>query len=430
MLSSEKEDGTLQFLDNLTGRRGSIWRGKLCAGVLLALSQSLAITGYFVVRGFGIWQVAIFLPPLGLVSLAWGLLGGALCRHSQTAMLTATALMSACFALAYPLSVWYPVIIAIELAASLTAAVVAQQIFCRSDRQRRIGVRKAKSASRLRLLASWRVVFWLVFRQGRWLLLGVAMGAIVLSFTVNLAPFIIWPVGTLVLGMACGLAVFCPDQHSGRLLWGAQGLPLGRIWNAKILAWAAILAGVLTLTWMVITAKARAVGTIQNSTNIQHASNSFFEPFSPTTALSSWAGPAVEPDRNLDPVLFLTLWPVYGFCIGLFLGMVTRRPVIALILTVFIAPAVVALWIPSFLIGGLPVWKVMVIPLTLLLTSLLALRPWISDRLWEIRPLAGIVLVTVFMMCWFAGCLWYRAYRSPRPRRAVRCEGFSCHIAV
>ncbi len=416
LVSSEKEDGTLDFLDNLTGRRASIWRGKLCAGVLLTFSQSLVVAGYFVARGIGIWQVAILLPPLGLVSLAWGLLGGALCRHSLTAMLMATALMSTCFALAYPLSLWYPLIIAIELAAGLTATVVARQIFCRNDRQRRIGARKARSASRLRFLASWQVVFWLVFRQGHWLLLGVAAGAIVLAFTVNLAPFLIWPAATLVLGMACGLAVFCPDQYSGRLFWAAQGLSRGRIWNAKLLAWAAILAGVLTLTWMVISAQARAVGTIQSATNLhhaKHASNSFLEPFSPTTALSSWAGPTVEPERNLDPILFLTLWPVYGFCIGLFLGQVLRRPVIALILTVFIMPVVVALWVPSFLIGGLPVWQVMVIPLTLLLTSRLAQRPWTSDRLWNVGPLTGIVVASIFMVCWLAGCLWYRVIEVP-----------------
>jgi hypothetical protein len=416
LVSSEKEDGTLDFLDNLTGRRASIWRGKLCAGVLLTFSQSLVVAGYFVARGIGVWQVAVFLPPLSLVSLAWGLLGGALCRHTLTAMLTAAAFMAACWALAYPLSLWYPLIIAFELAASLTAAVLARQVFCRNDRQRLIGARKARSASRLRFLTSWQLVFWLVLRQGRWLLLGVAAGAIVLAFTVNLAPFLIWPAGTLILGMACGLVVFCPDQRSGRLFWGAQGLSRGRIWNAKFFAWAAILAGALALTWIVVSGQARAVGTIQSSNNLQyakHASNSLFEPFSPTTALSSWAGPTIEPERSLNPILFLALWPVYGFCIGLFLGQVMRRPVIALILTVFIAPVVVALWVPSFLIGGLPAWQVMVIPLTLLLTSRLAQRPWISDRLWNARPLAGIVLATILMAGWLASCLWYRVIEVP-----------------
>ena len=93
LLAAEKEENTLDFLDNLSCRRRPLWRSKLCAGVLLTLSQCLVMAGYFVARGFGIWQFTILMPPLTLIAFAWGLLGGALCRHVLTAILTGTALM-------------------------------------------------------------------------------------------------------------------------------------------------------------------------------------------------------------------------------------------------------------------------------------------------------------------------------------------------
>ena len=402
LFAAEKEEGTLEFLDNLTGQRRPLWRSKLCAGVLLTLSQCLVMAGYFVARDVATWQFTILMPPLMLSAFGWGLLGGVLCRQVLIAILTGMALMGASWALCFPLNALSPVtgaplwIFAAEFGASLAATLLARRILCRSDRQRGRAIQERWNPHYLPLISSWQAVFWLVNRQGRWILIGLVAAGVALAFVANSAPIIIWPMGTSMLGLACGLAVYCPDQHSGRLFWGAQGFSRNRIWYAKIFAWLVILLVVLNLTWCIITARSN------------------LDPFRVTAALDHWQGPAFdEPGRRLDPVLFMVLGPVQGFCIGLFLGQVMRRPVLALIWGVMVAPVVAALWLPSFLIGGLPLWQVCAVPLVLLLTSRLTQRSWVSDRLWNAKSLAKIVVTVLLMIGWTAGCLWYRVLEVP-----------------
>ena len=410
LFATEKEEGTLDFLDNLTGRRRPLWRSKLCAGLLLTLSQCLVMAGYFIARGIGVWQVTVLMPPLILIGFAWGLLGGVLCRHALTAILTGMALMAASSALLYPV-LFYPLDsswsrgsqllwplwnIPIELGTSLAATLLARQILCRTDRQRAPASQERSNPRRLPFLWSWQVVCWLVYRQGRWLFFGLVAAAFALAIVANRAPLVAWPIGTTLLGLACGLAVFCPDQHSGRLFWGAQGFSRARVWYVKILVWVAVLVVVVTLTWCVLTAQAS------------------LDPFRPIAALDHWQGPAFdEPGRRLDSVLFLALWPAQAFCVGVFLGQVMRRPVLALIWGVIVAPMVAAFWLPSFLIGGLPVWQVLVVPLILLLTSLLMQCPWISDRLWNAKSIVRIALAVFLMVGWTGGCLLYRVLEVP-----------------
>src|SRR5207302_3133676 len=55
LLANEKEEGTLAFLDNLIGWRGPLYARKLAAGVVLTLSQCLALAGLAWGLGFGSW---------------------------------------------------------------------------------------------------------------------------------------------------------------------------------------------------------------------------------------------------------------------------------------------------------------------------------------------------------------------------------------
>lgn len=412
LLAGEKEDGTLPFLDGLTHRRGSIWWGKMGAGILLTLTQGLILAAYGAKRGVGNPEVIAIVPALGLLALSWGLLGGALCKHILAATLIAAPLMAVVWALSIPFGSVPLLLAAIEISASLGAAMAAHRLFCRDDRLRVIRV--AEHGGRLRpgFLGGWLVLGWLIFRQTRWVLVGLVVGSTLVAGVAYLAPLLIWPIGTLALGMVCGLAVFCPDQRSGRLLWGNQRFPRGRIWRAKILGGLVVLAGVLCGTWFVMITFAWPMALTHGFRLNESADGQWMY-----TAFSAWIqvweGANVEKERSLQPGLFLLLWPLYGFCLAVLLGQTARRPVIALVLAMLITPAVVALWLPSFVIGGLPLWQVMVVPLLLLATTRLALRPWISDRLLSARPLIGIGSAIVLMIGWLAGCLWYRVLEVP-----------------
>lgn len=412
LLASEKEDGTLTFLDGLTHRRIAIWWGKIGAGILLTLTQGLVMAVYSAERGIGNLEVIAILPALGLLALCWGLLGGALCKHILAAALIAAPLMTVFWALSIPFSSAPLLLAAIEIGASFGAAVVAHRLFCRDDRLR--VVRVAEDAGRLRpgLLGSWLVLGWLIFRQARWILVGLVVGSALVAGLAYLAPLFIWPIGTLALGMVCGLAVFCLDQKSGRLFWGNQRFPRGTIWRGKILGGLVILAGVLCATWCVMITVAWPMA-LAHGFRLNESLDGQWTYLAFPAWLQFWEGPDVQKERSLQPDLFLPLWPVYGFCLAVMFGQTTRRPVIALVLAFLITPAVVALWLPSFVIGGLPFWQVMVVPLLLLATTRLAMRPWISDRLWSVRPLVGIGLAILVMLCWLAGCLWYRVLEVP-----------------
>ena len=123
--------------------------------------------------------------------------------------------------------------------------------------------------------------------------------------------------------------------------------------------------------------------------------------------------PSSKKQRSLDLALFGFIWPIYGFSIALFLGQLTPRPVIAAIVTAFTVPALLALWVPSFLIGGLPGWQVAIIPLLLLLASAASQHAWISGRLLSARSISTIVVFLVAMGIWLVGSLWHRVSEVP-----------------
>lgn len=113
MLAGEHEGGTLVLLDIFLGRRGLLWLAKLSIGLLLAVSQALAVTMVLrllkqatpawgkgligrdtqlhdSVLWFGAAQVSddlwfVLLPVVTVEAYAWGLLGSALTRRPLTA---------------------------------------------------------------------------------------------------------------------------------------------------------------------------------------------------------------------------------------------------------------------------------------------------------------------------------------------------------
>ena len=96
LLAGEKEERTLDFLDNLTGRRGPIWWSKVLAGASLTLYQTLAMSAIAVALGVGSWGRASLLLIVGLYGLAWGMLAGALLSNVLRAVLLGIIYVAGC----------------------------------------------------------------------------------------------------------------------------------------------------------------------------------------------------------------------------------------------------------------------------------------------------------------------------------------------
>jgi hypothetical protein len=409
LLAGEKEEGTLPFLDNLSGWRRPLWKAKVGAGSILTLSLSTLLTALAVGLGFASWEMVLSLPLLGLDALAWGLLGGALCRTVLTAILTSIGLMALSWSMIVPATAAAPnyiVVLLIETVGGVVAAYASRRIFCRLDFYRQPLGAQLVQRFVTAVTLGWRALFWLALRQGWPVLAAGLLGALVLGVAVHLSPLVLLSSGTLLLGLACGLMAFSPDQRAVRFL-ESQRLPPGRLWMGKIAFWGAALLVQIALTWYMI--------------RRMEASSYLAQPVQPQgtpqatgleVLIQRWTAGNSSVEL-LDPLLLVWLWPVYGFCFGQCFGLVLRRPVLALILAAFVTPLVIVLWVPSLLIGGVTLWQAAVLPVLLLLTSRLAVWPWISGRLGTGRPLLGLVGAAVLMVLSLVGFLWYRVAEVP-----------------
>ena len=110
-------------------------------------------------------------------------------------------------------------------------------------------------------------------------------------------------------------------------------------------------------------------------------------PLSPTYWVDRLIGSRLFGWSN-GAILLAAIWSVYGFCFGQLFGQLARRPVIAVTFAFFLAALVGCLWVPSLLVGGVSEWQVITLPVLMLLTTRLTLRPWLAGRLWERAALA------------------------------------------
>jgi hypothetical protein len=399
LLAGEKEDRTLDFLDGLSGQREPVWRKKAAAGLLFTLAQGLVLVLLILVLGIGSWRTGPLLLYWCLDGLAWGLLGGALCHRVLTAVLAGIVCMAASWSLALLVDTSTALYLGKVLLAG-AGVLYSRQIFCRDDRSRQ--TTPPRSRFTRFIPASWRVLLWLSYRQGRCVLAGGLAFAVALGLTVNLMPLILWPIGTLLLGLACGLACFCLDQGDGSRFLGAQRFSPGRIWTIKVLFWG-ICAVVLTaLSWQLAW-----IYVFQTDPNASSLNRDFLHQL----IFSSFFTEEIRAHPPWSLVLFL--WPLYGFCFGQFFGQAATRPIIGAILATAAAPMFLGLWVPSLLIGGVRLWQFLAIPLILLLSTRLEIWPWVSGRLGTAKPLLGMGATVAVVVLSMAGFLWYRAVQVP-----------------
>jgi hypothetical protein len=238
----------------------------------------------------------------------------------------------------------------------------------------------------------YEVLLWLVMRQG-----GVLVGVLcVLGFLLGLAlPTAgtgLWPVATLFVGVACGTAVFMGEQAEGAFkFWGDQRLPVGWLWLRRSGFWAGVGAFVGALMLLGALIHAGAQGDLSSD---------------PNTLFEKLLGVSADSVGLSSPLVFLLLWPAYGFAMGQLCALVWRKSAVAVVVAVLTGAGVACVWLPSLLAGGLYLVQVLGVPLLLLLGCRLALWDWVTDRLRTppaaARLLGGVLLAGAWLAANFA----------------------------
>jgi hypothetical protein len=434
MLAGEREAGTQDFLDAWTGRRGPIWRSKVVTGLALTLGHSLlgaVLLGWLELKPAGAmppfpYSILAWIVPLAAMefaALCWGLLASAMCRDVLAAVVVGL--------LGFVLIALTVAVVVIGMRAeaanmgmvpilALAALEGSRRIYCHSDRTRVFGrnrqqlIRLVVSPRRGRERdgGSWLQLWWLCWRQGWMVILLLALAAPTLALLLASSNPVVWPVVSGLVGVVCGLGVFIGEQASGswRFL-GDQRLPAGRIWAIKTGFWLMIAVGLAALALVVL------------------------ESWLPNS--SDWTRPTQgaipSPRFSIDRVLangagapsFMFVWLLYGFSMAQAFALVARKAIVAAVLALPVTALVLALWMPSMVVGGLRIWQPWGIPVLLLIGSRLAMRPWLSGRLRTRKPALGLVAWGVLLIGWLGGALAYRVVEVPAPR-----EPFSVHDFV
>jgi hypothetical protein len=501
MFAGERESGTLVFLDIFLGRRGLLWLGKFLIGVVLAVSEALAVAGalHFLRQSPPDWLPTLIgekslagflfpgadslqaspvlwyrvLPVVTLEAYAWGLLGSSLTQRVVTGAALAALLATPLWLVT--LFAPPPVFLGMRLAGAAIALFISHVVFLvqsretlvgppltlaekyplrrreeswqgadHLDRRRRSSQGMQEHRSRLDIpldvillddpaprtersphtvhrqapaqaRSAAQVLWWLTFRQAR-LLLGILAGvAVVVGMLLPSGGQVLWPMGTLFLGIACGTAAFAQEQRdlSYQFLAG-QHVPLKRFWTVKIVFW--FTAAVLIALFAV--GSGAVVVLLQNLATkgaVPVRPGQIPGPFPPAPR------PAPAPSgfdfgplaALLGPVLFFGAWLVYGFCMGQVLVLYCRKNVLAVLLSTLTCAAVLALWLPSLLCGGMAGWQLWLPPVVLLLATRLLMRAWAGGRIKERRPLAAISGFSLAALVWLGLNLGYRAFAIP-----------------
>ena len=417
MLAGEREARTLPFLDYLEGSRLRIWTTKVTVGAILTFGLALVKAGEAAVLGpdiphSGHWFIIV--PLFALGGFAWGLLGSALCRNVLAAVGVAAALIFVVslfwFMFAAVIGNRHDRLIAITLiggAVTCTVAALAASalIFCRPDWQRAPTGRGVVQKTRRAKGHGLRAVLWLTYQQGWTGFLVLVVASLILGTIIPDHALLLWPLATLLLGVGCGRGVFAGEQAGeGQRFLGDQRLPVGRIWITKTICWL-VAAGVLALL-MFITALVQFSILAFRSGEGREALHLVDRLVGPDWLIRDLLD-------HIGPWTFLTLGLSYGFAVGEFFGLLTRKTAVAAVLAVLVGFTMAGAWLPSLLAGGVYRWQVLLVPAILLVGVRPVLRAWASGRLHTLRPLAFLTSVGVLALAWMAGNFWFRAVQIP-----------------
>ena len=398
LLAGEREAGTQAFLDTLPAARLRLWGAKCLSGglfLLLMLVVLGCLSGWLGLAPREHPIVALTLVMGGLAGFGWGLFFSALTRS----VLAAIGL-----AIVVQVTMWSVVLIVVLLVGGLIELVTAWTgvrhaapyitavlwvivplplsalVYSRVDRERRLLAWRS-TAALAGWWQGWRQSLWLSWVQVRGLVLGVLLFGLVASPLViaNIALF--WPALTLAVAALCGVTVFLDEQDGAYRFLGDQRFPLWGLWLVKVLMrWA--LAGLAMLVLVL------PFGFVQTTQE----------------------GQAVRP---LLAITFAFAGLMYGFTVGHLCGLIFRKGLVALVVSVGLAAVLAGLWAPSILLGGIHPWQILAVPLVLLVCARMVLPAWASDRLGSRRTIGRLAGVGVLCVALTALGLWYRVVEVP-----------------
>jgi hypothetical protein len=413
MLAAEREGRTLTLLDALTGRRSPVWLTKLTVGVALVAGNVLWIAALGVVLRIPVtlavvetgqqagpraivvlletpatslelpvWEQGLVwvvtAASAGFIAYAWGLFLSALCRSVLTAAVLGVLAVGSLTGTVYALTVRQGLgFLTCQVLLAMVALEGSWAVFCRPDWTR--------SSPWL----GFKQLLWLTWRQG-WVA-GLALVLIVALLVVPPVPPP-WPLATWTVGVVCGTMVFAPEQAAGSFgVLGNQRLPLGRVWVVKTAFWAVVAAGVAGLVFAI------TLPIEGSSWEAFRLTRSRVQAQSIDLALATMAGAGV----------YLSVWLVTGFSVAQFCMLAVRNSAAAVVIAIVVSGAVLLLWVPSSIMGGLKAWQLYVVPVLLLVGSRLAMWPWASNRLGSRKPALLLIGCAVLSAAWIGATLWY-----------------------
>ena len=174
-----------------------------------------------------------------------------------------------------------------------------------------------------------------------------------------------------MLGTIVGVTGWSDEQNTGSFrFWAERRMPVGRLWLAKVAYGAALVALLLVLLALpsLIAARIADKGSVLPTA---FRTRLFFDPAFPIAA-------------------YLWLWPVYGFAFGHLAGMLFRKAAVGTAVGVMTGGAVVVLWLPSLLSGGVHWYQLWIPPLLALLTARALVWSWALDQLGQRRALVRL----------------------------------------
>jgi hypothetical protein len=441
LMAGESEDDTQTFLDLMPVTRRRLWSIKVATGVLLLAAQTLALLALgYLFAGSGrpesrisgdVFGVAV----AGAIGYCWGLFCGSFAANVLAALSWTLLLQALSWLVLYPVVIlpaevyltrnaaqWIS-LVWLGVAAGMCLVVVARSraIYCRADVLRRAA---ARAQTRVEVQRGWEVLFWLAWRQVRGFAVALSAIAVFGSILVLFLHLISWPLLTAFIGILCGVTTFADEQQSGAYRFaGDQRFPLGRIWIVKALVrFAAGLAatGVLALSVAVAVA-IRLVLLLPRP--------DFFNLRGSLQNIENDLTFGVASGIVAQPILFATMWLTTGYAVGLLLGLLFRKPLIAGVISVLIALPLALIWLPSLLVSaGLHTWQVLGLPALLAFASFLLMRFWVTERLLSARPVVATPALSLASLFWLAGALWYRAIEIPQATDAVDIEAFRAEL--
>jgi hypothetical protein len=405
LFAGERESGTLDFLSMAAGRRSRILITKIMVGAFGVITLSLALAA---ILG---WQRAMWsvsqrdmelggwgwlreLPFWSLYAFIAGVFGsataGTVMRAVGLGMFYATAI--SLLALLAPLlvlrhfpdaDVFRPIL---RIALIVVGAVMlysGYRLFCGIDINRSCVARQIATTSRWHnaLIIGLRPVAWLIWQQGRGLMIGMLIaGACItlplaagVSLINGLAPgnrsnaetldtsalllgLAAWPAACLVIGGLAGLATLGGEQaRQAQRFVGDQRLPIGRIWLVKSLVWF-----VFALMVSLLISCGTSLPFLYRYPTIE------YQPM----PLWPWR-------LNLARWLLWAMCLCYGFAFGQFLVLIFQRPVIAGFIGL-VASIISVIWVPSLAAGGVHWHTLLLPPFVLIVGSRAMMAAWVA----------------------------------------------------